>query len=83
MLRRLHPGLNRKARSSLGAISRDPHVGKSPREEFEGLRSFRVSRLRIVYRIVWQERAVDIVAFGPRARIYEETLRLVSRDSQD
>ena len=58
-------------------------MGKSPREEFEGLRSFRVSRLRIVYRIVWQERAVDIVAFGPRARIYEETLRLVSRDSQD
>ena len=58
-------------------------MGKALREEFEGLRSLRVSRLRIVYQIVRQERAVDIVAFGPRARIYEETLRLVNRDSQN
>ena len=58
-------------------------MGKALREEFEGLRSLRVSRLRIVYRILIQDRTVDIVAIGPRARIYEETLRLVNRDSQD
>ena len=58
-------------------------MGKSLREEFEGLRSLRVNRLRIVYRIVVEDRTVDIVAIGPRASIYEETLRLVSRDSQD
>ena len=58
-------------------------MGKSLREEFEGVQSLRVNRLRIVYRIVVEERTVDVVAIGPRASIYQENLRLVSRDSQD
>ena len=83
MVRRLHPDLKRKVRASLAAISQDPLVGKSLRDEFEGLRSFRVGRFRIVYGIASQDRTVDIVAIGPRSRIYEETLRLIDRDSRD
>ena len=81
MVRRLHPDLKRKVRASLATLSRDPHAGKPLREELEGLRSFRVGRIRIVFRIAAEERAVDIVAIGPRATIYEETYRMVDRDS--
>ena len=80
MVRQLHPDLKRKVRASLATLSRDPHAGKSLREELEGLRSLRVGRLRIVFRIAAEERTVDIVAIGPRASIYEETYRLVGRD---
>ena len=83
MVRRLHPDLKRKVRASLATISQDPHAGKSLRDELEGLRSFRVGRLRIVYRIVDEVRTVELVAIGPRKNIYEETLRFVTRDSQD
>jgi len=42
------------------------------------LRSFRVGRIRIIYRE--SQDAIDIVAVGPRKSIYEETLRLVRRE---
>ena len=83
MVRRLHPDLKRKVRASLAALSRDPQAGESLREELEGLRSLRVGRIRIIYRIVNEERTVNIIAIGPRANIYEETLRFVTRDSRD
>ena len=83
MVRRLHPDLKRKVSASLATISRDPHAGKSLREELEGLQSLRVGRLRIIFRIVSEEGTVEIVAIGPRSNIHEESLRLVARDSQD
>ena len=82
MVRRLHPDLKRKVRASLAEISREPHTGKLLREELEGLRSIRVSRFRIIFRIFSEETTVEIVAIGPRSNIYEETLRLVARDSR-
>ena len=82
MVRRFHPTLKRKVRASLATISRDPHAGKPLGEELEGLRSLRVGRFRIIFRTLDEERAVEIVAIGPRANIYEETLRLVTRDSR-
>jgi hypothetical protein len=36
-----------------------------------------VGRIRVVYRETAS--AIDIVAVGPRERIYEETLRLIQR----
>ena len=83
MVRRLHPNLKRKVRASLATISQDPHAGKPLREELDGLRSLRAGRTRVIYRILDDERALEIVAIGPRANIYEETYRLVGRDSRD
>ena len=83
MVRRLHPDLKRKVNASLTAISRDPRAGKSLREELEGLRSLRVGRFRVIYRILDEERTVEIVAIGPRANIYEETWRRVRRDARE
>lgn len=79
LLRGLHPGIKRKVRAALDDILDDPEAGKALRDELEGLRSYRVGRWRIVYRIA-SRKIVEIVAVGPRRVIYEETLRLLRRD---
>ena len=79
VLRTLHPNIKRKIKSALHAITADPFTGKALGDELSGLRSCRVSRFRIVYRLA-QNRDVEIVAIGPRERIYEETFRLISKD---
>jgi mRNA-degrading endonuclease RelE of RelBE toxin-antitoxin system len=52
------------------------------KDELEGLRSFRVSRFRIVYRIS-KKKEVEIISIGPRARIYEETFRVLQGKLQN
>ena len=75
LIRSLHPDLKRKVRSALGDIVDDPAIGKRLRDELAGLRSCRVSRFRIVYRV--RGSAIEIVAIGPRRTIYQETWRRV------
>ena len=58
-----------------------PEVGKALKDELAGLRSFRVGRFRIIYRIS-SKRQIDLVALGPRVRIYEETYRLVKKEGK-
>jgi mRNA interferase RelE/StbE len=77
-VRSLHPELKRKVRAGLDLIRTDPAVGKELRDELAGLRSFRVGRVRIVYRVA-PRRLIDLVAIGPRRTIYEDTLRLLRR----
>lgn len=71
----LHPELKRKIKAGLRIIIGNPEAGKSLRDELAGLRSFRVSRFRIIYRI--KGRMIEIVAVGPRERIYQATYRLL------
>ena len=78
LLRGLHPDLKRRLRAALDRIVADPSAGKALRAELTGLRSLRVGRIRVVYRE--SQDAIEIVAVGPRDRIYEETLRLVRRE---
>jgi mRNA interferase RelE/StbE len=77
LIRGLHPDLRRKVRSALGDVVDDPAIGKSLRDVLAGLRSCRVSRFRIVYRVVGT--AIEIVAIGPRRTIYQETWRRVRK----
>ena len=79
LIRGLHPDLKRKVRSALGDIVDDPAIGKLLRDELAGLRSCRVSRFRIVDRVVGT--AIEIVAVGPRRTIYQETWRRVRKRS--
>ena len=72
LVRGLHPVLKRKVRAALEALIRDPYGGKALRNELQGLRSYRVGRFRIVYRL---RKDIEVVAFGPRASIYVETYR--------
>ena len=78
LIQGLHPGLKRKIRDALEQILADPHSGKALKDELEGLRSFRIGRFRIVYCIATGRR-IDLVAVGPRAIIYEETYRRITK----
>ena len=78
VIQNLHPALKRKVRNALEQILADPHSGKALKDELEGLRSFRVGRFRIIYRIA-PGRRIDLVAVGPRAIIYEETYRRITK----
>ena len=48
------------------------------KESLAGLRSLRLGRLRIIYRVC-ASAEIEIVAVGPRASIYQETYRLIYR----
>ncbi|MBI4411918.1 MAG: type II toxin-antitoxin system RelE/ParE family toxin [Deltaproteobacteria bacterium] len=74
LVRKLHPAIKKKIRDSLDMIVEDPLAGKPLKDEFEGLRSFRVSRFRIVYRYE-EGKHIEIVTIGPRKSIYIETYR--------
>lgn len=78
LVRGFHPELKRKVRAGLDRIRADPAAGKELRDELAGLRSLRVGRFRIVYRVA-PRRLIELVVVGPRRTIYEETLRLVRR----
>jgi mRNA interferase RelE/StbE len=79
LVRHLHPRLKRKLRAALETIAADPRSGKLLKDELAGLWSFRLGRFRVVYRIATSRR-IELVAFGPRERIYEETFRLITRE---
>ena len=72
LIRGLHPVLKRKVRAALQALLENPCAGKALRNELRGLRSYRVGRFRIIYRIGGD---LELVAFGPRDSIYLETYR--------
>ena len=76
LVRHMHPHLKRKIKTSLDAMLSEPNLGKALKEELAGLRSVRVSRFRIIYRVI-EKNEIEIVAIGPRQRIYEETFRIV------
>jgi mRNA interferase RelE/StbE len=77
LVRSLHPDIKRKVRAALDRLAHDVEAGKALQGDLEGLRSLRVARFRIIYRAS-ARREIEIVTIGPRDRIYEETLRLVS-----
>lgn len=79
IIRGIHPNLKKKIKASLQIILSDPFSGKSLKEELEGLKSYRVSKFRIIYRIS-NRKKIDIVAVGPRKSIYEETFKIIIRE---
>ncbi len=79
LIRSLHPHLKKKLKASLQTILSDPRTGKALKEELAGLRSLRVSRFRIIYRMRGAKQ-IEIVAVGPRERIYEETFKLLKKE---
>ena len=78
LIRGLHPQLKKKIRAALIEITNDPHTGKALKDELNGLCSYRIKRIRIVYRISGKN-FIDIIAIGPRKNIYEETYRLLKK----
>ena len=81
LIRGLHPLLKKRVKAALQTIMREPHSGKSLKDELAGLRSYRVKRFRIIYKIT-QKKQIDIIAFGPRKYIYEETFRVIRKQEE-
>src|SRR5262245_20580567 len=77
LIRHLPPELKAKVKTTLTSISDDPYRVKELRDELAGLRSYRIARFRIIYRIVGS--MVQIVALGPRADIYERAAAELSK----
>jgi mRNA interferase RelE/StbE len=78
LIRTMHPSLQNKVNASLKIILSEPYSGKTLMDELSGLRSFRISSFRIIYRIKEPEQ-IELVAIGPRERIYEETFRMIQK----
>ena len=78
LIRTMHPSLKKKVKASLKIILSEPYSGNGLRNELSGLRSFRISSFRIIYRIKEPEQ-IELVAIGPRERIYEETFRIIQK----
>jgi mRNA interferase RelE/StbE len=78
LVRNMHPHLKKKIKASLQVILSNPNSGKTLKDELAGLKSFCVSRLRIIYRVS-QRKQIEIIAIGPRERIYEETFRILNK----
>jgi mRNA interferase RelE/StbE len=78
LIRDLHPQLKKKIRAALQEITDDPHTGKVLKDELKGLWSYRIKRIRIIYRFT-SKKYIDIIAIGPRKNIYEETYKLLKK----
>ena len=78
LIRGMHPDLKKKIRASLEFILTDPSSGKPLKDDLSGLWSFRVGGFRIIYRIA-DDRVIEVVAIGPRERIYKETFKLLQK----
>jgi mRNA interferase RelE/StbE len=81
LIRTMHPSLKKKVKASLKIILSEPSSGKALMDELSGVRSFRVSSFRIIYRTK-EPRQIELVAVGPRERIYEETFRIIQKEGR-
>jgi mRNA interferase RelE/StbE len=77
LVRGLHPDIKRKVRAALDRLAQDIEAGKALQGDLKGLHSLKFARFRVIYRPS-TSRIIEIVTIGPRDRVYEETLRLVS-----
>jgi len=80
LIQHTHPHLKAKIKAALIEILDNPACGKALKDELEGLRSYRIRRIRIIYRV--REKHIEIVAIGSRKLIYEETFRLIAKEEK-
>lgn len=74
-IRSLPPSAKSKIREGLDHLLKNPHDGKPLKAELFGLRSFRVGRFRIVYKV--SGRILEIVLIGLRETIYKDVEKLI------
>ena len=77
------PAIKRDAKQALRILSRDPHAGEPLEKELRGLWKFRIRSFRVVYRIVAEERLIQVMAVESRETVYETVRRLIIRGTRD
>jgi len=81
LIRGMHPLLKKRVKAALNEISHNPYYGKALKEELAGLRSYRIKRFRIIYKVSTKKQII-IIALGPRKYIYEETFRIIRKSQK-
>jgi mRNA interferase RelE/StbE len=80
LMRHLPPELKARVKAALRSIADDPYRAKELRDELAGLRSYRIGRFRVIYRVYRILGSMaQIVALGPRADIYERAAAELSK----
>ena len=79
LVRSLHPQIKQKVRAALDEILKDPASGKQLQGELSAFRSFRIGKIRIIYRV--KDGILEIIAIGRREVIYFETALLMRKSS--
>lgn len=77
----LPPEVKRKVRSALDEIAAKPSVGKELIEDLSGFWSYKLGKLRIIYRI--EGSSIRVMAVGPRVSIYEKLVLELKRHAQN
>ena len=67
----LPPAIKRDAKQAFRILSHDPRAGQPLERELKGLWKYRIRSFRVVYRIMAEERLIQIMAVGPRGTIYD------------
>lgn len=70
-IKKLHPHLKPVIKSKIEQIREAPYLGKLLEKELSGYLSFRAKRYRIIYRILEDEKVLEIHYVGHRKDIYE------------
>ena len=78
----LPPSLKKKVKTALHEIAINPYQAKELQDDLAGLRSYRISQSRIIFRI--RHTMIEVIAFGPRKDIYERaSTELYRRSGHD
>ena len=81
LIRGCHPRLKSKIREGLRRILAETESGEFLKDALTGLQSYRISKFRIIYRGSFLH-LIEIVGIGPRKKIYEETYRIIKKESE-
>lgn len=80
-IRHLPPELRQKVRQALGEIVQNPKSGKELTDELKGLRSYRIGRIRIVYRL--ESQTINLITVGPRKTVYQKAALEIKRQLEE
>ena len=70
-IKKLHPHLRPVIKLKIEQIREDPYTGKFLERELSGCLSLRAKRYRIIYKILEDEKVIQIHYAGHRKDIYE------------
>lgn len=71
IIRHLSPLVKKGIRLAIQEIFENPYIGKSLRDDLQGLRSHKFRRHRVVYRYQEKKGVVEIVFVGRRDTVYD------------
>ena len=76
-LRRLAPIPKRTLRKALRELETDPFFGEPLEGKLADLHKLSVKNYRIIYKIVKEQKEIQVVAVGPRKTIYLDLLEIL------